>query len=310
MTRFSLVQAVLVCSAMVTLGRSQAAAGSAVPFSFVDNRMTIQCRINGAGPFTMIVDTGAPDVTIDPKLATQLGVRVHDAGSTVGAGNKPVLIGATQLHTLSVGSTSFTDVAASVIDLSEIRNKLGFPRLDGVVGYTVMKHYAVVVDADAHTISLDTERPAAPESATTTAFRGVTPNVSATIDGIPTTVIIDTGDRSSLTLFGPFAKEHNFYDRFPATSTIVTGYGIGGPVYGQVFTLPSLAIFGRQLSAVVTRASRQTGGVFTGTQQGGSVGEGVLKRFNIIYDYPKKEIVAWPSKYFTRSDRFVPPGQS
>ncbi|MBV8340393.1 MAG: aspartyl protease family protein [Candidatus Eremiobacteraeota bacterium] len=310
MARSSFLQAILVWGTIILLGQSQAARASAVPFTFVDNRMTIQCRINGAGPFTMIVDTGAPDVTIDSKIATQLGVRVRAAGSTIGAGNKPVLIGATQLRSLTVGETSFTDVAASVIDLSEIRTKLGFPRLDGVVGYTVMRRYAVVVDNDAHTISLDAERPPTPESATTTAFTGVIPSVAATIDGIPTTVIIDTGDRSSLTLFGPFAKEHKFYDRFPATSTIVTGYGIGGPVYGQVFTLPSLAVFGRQLSGVVTRASRQTGGVFTATQQGGSIGEGVLKRFDIIYDYPKKEIVAWPSKYFARSDRFVPPGQT
>jgi hypothetical protein len=33
-----------------------------------------------------------------------------------------------------------------------------------------------------------------------------------------------------------------------------------------------------------------------------------LKRFNIVYDYPRDNIIAWPSKYFTTPDAFVPPG--
>ncbi|MBV8223211.1 MAG: aspartyl protease family protein, partial [Candidatus Eremiobacteraeota bacterium] len=199
------------------------------------------------------------------------------------------------------------DVAATVIDLSEIRTKLGFAHLDGIVGYSIMRSYAVAVNADSDTISFLTARPTVPPSATTTPFSGVTPIVGATIDGIPTRVIIDTGDRSSLTLFGPFAHAHGYYGRDPSQSNVITGYGIGGPVYGDVFTLPSLEIFSRRLSGVVTRASRQTGGVFTGSQQAGSVGEGVLKRFNIVYDYPDKQIIAWPNSYFALTDRFNPP---
>jgi hypothetical protein len=36
-------------------------------------------------------------------------------------------------------------------------------------------------------------------------------------------------------------------------------------------------------------------------------GTGVLKRFNIVYDYPHNTIVAWPSRYFTTPDTFAPP---
>ena len=287
-------------------GRSETSSSISVPFIFVDNRMTIQCRINGAGPFTMIIDTGSPDIVVDPRTASLLAAHVHSAGTTSGAGNKVIHIGATELSSLSIGSRTFTNVPASVIDLSEIRTKLGFARLDGVIGYTIMKRFAVLVDVDSSTLSFQTA-PSTPSSASTTPFTGVIPIVHAMIDGIPTTVIIDTGDRSSLTLFGPFARAKGFYGRYPSQSNIITGYGIGGPVYGDVFRLPSFDIFGRQLKAVVTRASRQAGGVFTGSQQGGSVGEGVLKRFNIIYDYPRKQIIAWPNKIFSSSDRFVPP---
>ena len=38
-----------------------------VPFTYVDNRMVVDCMIDGQGPFAMIVDTGAPDITITPE---------------------------------------------------------------------------------------------------------------------------------------------------------------------------------------------------------------------------------------------------
>jgi len=111
-----------------------------------------------------------------------------------------------------------------------------------------------------------------------------------------------------LTLFGPFAKRNGFFGRYASKENIVTGYGLGGPVYADVFTLPSLDVFGSHLTEVVTRASRQTGGVFASTAGSASIGTGVLKRFNIVYDYPHNTIVAWPSGYFTAPDTFVPPG--
>jgi hypothetical protein len=136
----------------------------------------------------------------------------------------------------------------------------------------------------------------------------VLPEIHAVIDGLAGKVLVDSGDRSSLTLFGPFAKQNGFFGRHPSRENIVTGYGLGGPVYADVFTLPSLDVFGTHLTNVVTRASRQTGGVFASTSDSASIGTGVLKRFNIVYDYPHNTIVAWPSKYFMTADTFVPPG--
>jgi len=302
---------IIVLASALLAGPGQAlSAETTVPFTFVDNRMMIECKINSAGPFTMVVDTGSPDVVVDSSAAKVLNLEVRSNGTASGAGNNQAQIGATMLGSLAIGPKLFTSVSASVLDLSEIRTKLGFARLDGIVGYSIMKRFAVLVDADADTLTFLNAPPSVPASASTTPFTGVIPVIPATLDGIATSVIIDTGDRSSLTLFGPFAKSHGFYGRYPSQSNIVTGYGLGGPVYGDVFTLPSIDIFGKQVSGVVTRASRQTGGVFTSNQQGGSIGEGVLKRFNIVYDYPNKRIIAWPNKNFDLTDRFIPPPKS
>jgi predicted aspartyl protease len=300
-------------TAAFTVTLTAAAAGSpsstaTVPYSYVDNRMMVGCKIDGRGPFYMIVDTGAPDITITPETARRIGAVVVANGTMTGAGNRQVRMGSTTITTLSIGSIDLSDFGASVVDLSEIRTKLGFPRLDGVIGYPIFKRFSTFVNVDAGTISFAAMPPRTPPFATTTPLTGTIPTIAGSIDGISTQIIVDTGDRSSLTLFGPFAKTHGFYGRYPSRTNIVTGYGIGGPIRGDVFTIPSLDVLGRHLRGIVARASRQTGGVFTSTDQGGSIGTGVLKRFNVVYDYADKRIIAWPSKYFRSPDRFSPPG--
>jgi hypothetical protein len=256
----------------------------------------------------MILDTGSPSVAVTPETAAKLAVAVRDAGTVTGAGNKAAKNGRATIATLSLGNLTFKGLDADVLDLTEIRTKLHFLRLDGIIGYPVLKRFATFVDVDDKTITFAASAPPAPPNATTTRFEGVLPEIHAVIDGLAGKVLVDSGDRSSLTLFGPFAKQNGFFGRYPSRENIVTGYGLGGPVYADVFTLPSLDVFGTHLTNVVTRASRQTGGVFASTSDSASIGTGVLKRFNIVYDYPHNTIVAWPSKYFMTADTFVPPG--
>jgi hypothetical protein len=213
-------------------------------------------------------------------------------GTVTGAGDKAAKNGRAMISRLSLGKLTFKDQGTDVLDLTEIRTTFHFPHLDGIVGYPVLEHLTTFVDVDDKTITFASTAPPVPPNATTTRFSGVLPEIHAVIDGITGKVVVDTGDRSSLTLFGPFAKHNGFFGRYPSREDIVTGYGLGGPVYADVFTLPRLDVFGAHLTNVVTRASRQTGGVFASTADSASIGTGVLKRFNIIYDYPHNTIVA------------------
>lgn len=295
-------------AAFIVAAAAPPAAQTTIPFAYVDNRIVVECKIDGEGPFTMVLDTGSPSIAVTPETAAKLAVAVRDAGTVTGAGNKSAKNGRATIARLSLGSLTFKGLDADVLDLTEIRTKLHFPRLDGIIGYPVLKRFATFVDVDDKTITFAASAPPAPPNATTTRFEGVLPEIHAVIDGLAGKVLVDSGDRSSLTLFGPFAKQNGFFGRYPSRENIVTGYGLGGPVYADVFTLPSLDVFGTHLTNVVTRASRQTGGVFASTADSASIGTGVLKRFNIVYDYPHNTIVAWPSKYFMMADTFVPPG--
>jgi hypothetical protein len=295
-------------AALIAASAAPSAGQTTIPFTYVDNRIVVECEIDGQGPFAMILDTGSPSIALTPETAAKLAVAVRDAGTVTGAGNNAAKNGRAAIARLSLGNLTFNNLDADVLDLAEIRTKLHFPHLDGIVGYPVLKQFATFLDVDDKTITFAGAAPPVPPNAATTRFEGVLPEIRAVIDGVPGKVLVDSGDRSSLTLFGPFAKRNGFFGRYPSRENIVTGYGLGGPVYADVFTLPSLDVFGTHLTNVVTRASRQTGGVFAGTADSASIGTGVLKRFNIVYDYPHNTIVTWPSKYFMTPDTFVPPG--
>jgi hypothetical protein len=269
-----------------------------VPYTFVDNRVVIECKIDGKGPYAFVLDTGSSTTVIAPGVARALALRTAPAGQTTGAGNGSAAMSSTSLARLDIGDFSFANVATAVLDLSEIKNNIGFERFDGVIGYPTLAHLYTKIDADRHTVTFSHAPIAVPPTATNVPFTFDTNflvRIPATIGGIAGTVIVDTGDRSSLTLFRPFARRNHFYDTSPSLANVLTGFGIGGPVYGDVFRLPSFEVLGANLSYTVTRASRQAAGLFATGTESGSIGGGVLRHFDIVYDYPHRVMRAWPS---------------
>ena len=286
---------------------AQAAQTTSVPFTLFDNRIVIDATIDGEGPFAMIVDTGSSSVVITPAVAQRLRLATRANGSVTGAGSGSAAVSETRLSSLSIGALQFKDLHAEMIDLTPIQRAIGFPALDGIIGYDILRRLRVGVDMDAMKLTLSYPILPTPKSAAIVAFtvdgNGI-PQVPATVDGVRGTFVIDTGDRSSLTLFRHFARAHDFYAKAPIRNAI-TGVGIAGPIYSDV--LPTtVRLFGSTISGVVTRASLDKGGAFAVAPQDASIGTGLLKRFNIVYDYPDRMLFAWPSRFFGEADAYRP----
>lgn len=280
--------------ACVASGASAAPAATSLPFRSIDNRIVIRVAVDGK-PFSFVIDTGSSTTVVTPEVVAALGLQATAAGTTSGVGNATQTMQTTTLPSLRVGDLTFTNAPSVVVDLSIIREHIGFPHFDGVIGYSLLKAFAVNVDNDRSVLTLSRDPLQARPGARVVSFSGTLPHVGATLDRTPATIIIDTGDRSSLTLFKGFARAHGYYAAPGALRDVLTGYGIGGPVYGDVFRLGTLGVFGTRLYGVVTRASRQRGGAFASMSEAGSIGGGVLRRFNITYDYPHHMLSVSPS---------------
>lgn len=282
------------------------AASTTVPFTLFDNRILVDVTLDGEGPFAMIVDTGSGRLVISPSVAQRLDLPTRSAGAVTGAGSGSSRLALTRVPSVGLGALVYRELPADVIDLSPIRRAIGFPRLDGVIGYSMLRDRRVGVDMDARRLTISAGPLSVPKTAASVPFalRNDLINVAAAVDGVHGTFLVDTGDRWSLTLFRRFAEENDFY-RDALARNVVTGMGVGGLVYGDVLRT-TVSLFGQTVSGVVTRASRDRGGVFATGPEDASIGNGLLKRFNIVYDYVERKMYAWPSHGFADSDPFRP----
>ena len=108
----------------------------------------------------MILDTGSPSIAVTPETAAKLAIAVKGAESVTGAGSNAAKTGRAAIATLSLGRLTFNSLNADVLDLTEVRTKLHFPRLDGIIGYPILKRFATFVDVDDETITLAGTEPA------------------------------------------------------------------------------------------------------------------------------------------------------
>lgn len=292
---------------LATMTAPASALSATVPFELFDNRMLVTVSLDGKGPFSMIVDTGSSSLVITPDVARRLGIAARPAGRAYGAGSGSSALASARVPSLALGPLRFRNVNADVIDLSPIRHRFGFPALDGVIGYETLRRFRVGINMDASLITLSSTTPAIPKTASAVAFAvdadGLI-HIPAAVDGVHGTFLVDTGDRSSLTLFRRFAQANDFYRDAPVRN-VVTGYGVGGPIYSDLLRT-TVSLFGSTIPSVLTRASRDKGGAFATGPEDASVGMGLLKRFNLVFDYPDNKIFAWPSTLFAYADHRAP----
>jgi len=59
-------------AALIAVASAPPAGQSTIPFNYVDNRIVVECNIDGQGPFAMILDTGSPSIALTPETAAKL----------------------------------------------------------------------------------------------------------------------------------------------------------------------------------------------------------------------------------------------
>jgi membrane-associated protease RseP (regulator of RpoE activity) len=277
-----------------------------LPFELVDNRVFITCSIDGVPGFALIFDTGAGGLLLTPEAAARIHARTSASQPITGAGSGSLRTSQTKVNDVTIAGINFGRMTAQVADLGAIRRGIGFSRLDGVLGYDVFDRFAVGIDMDHRLMTLSREPVAASPSARTTAFsiRQNLIEIPASVDGRNGMVVLDLGDRSSLTLFEPFARRNGFYRAKPIVRNALTGFGVGGPIVASVLRT-RLDALGYSVPDVLTREPKPGGGgFFAGSKWSASIGTGFLRRFNMIFDFPRKQLVVWPSLQFECNDRY------
>lgn len=113
--------------------------------------ITVEAMVNGEGPFSFIVDTGASHSVISTHTAEKLGLTekasccesLHGRGAQ-GAGD-PVVARMATIESLRVGDTESRNIEVAIVDLANLSRTLQ-QTLDGIIGKNFMQNYKVIID--------------------------------------------------------------------------------------------------------------------------------------------------------------------
>ncbi len=204
-------------------------------------RMTVPVRVNDAGPFPFVVDTGANQSVISAELAALLGLPIGPTEPLNGiAGVKET---ATSSATLAVGARQESSVTLSILPAAAIGGPgmLGLDRLEGQRLTLDFRRESLVIEPSGRSFR-------DPGIVTVKARRrdGQLTLVDADLAGIPLTALLDSGAQNTV---GNHALRELATARHPDTrwARMPIVSATGQSIEGEMADLPRLRVGGMHL---------------------------------------------------------------
>ena len=277
-----------------------------LPFELIDNRVFIEVRLNGKGPYHFILDTGA-GATMGDNVARKLGLKAEDAGEGQGVGEKQQHFGRTQIAEVQIGELRLRDVEFGVTSLDDSPQVFGARPVDGIIGREVFERMVVKHDYIHRILTFTDPRKfnySGPGLIVPFERPRQIPVVDAELDGIHGKFGVDTGARSALLLYAPFCAQNRLQEKYGAKLEGVTGWGLGGPVRSLLARAKDLKIGDVRTRDLVIRLSTQKTGLTTSSAMAGLIGPDVLSQFDVTFDYARSRIIFEKNPNYGRRDSY------
>jgi hypothetical protein len=282
------------CAARPKIGtyriRAQIHKAVEVPLVSVDGVPFIQARVNGAGPFWFVVDTGAETDTVHSRLADQLQLQkvtkfwLNETVEGDWCKGIDLNIGGARYRPERVTAT------AALGDIEKVMER----QVDGVLGQGFFRCFIVELDYHRQVLRLHHRRRFRPEGESVPiTFVGFQPLIEATVEiasmpPMPGSFFVDTGAASELELADHFLERHGFDESaealFPTESMMLHGrfgtrsaYGVRMQVGASSVQKPLVQFGGDK-------------GLSYDKLCDGLIGSGFLRNFHVIIDYSRKRL--------------------
>lgn len=163
----------------------------------------VEARVNGAGPFLFLVDTGASVTIVDPSVAEEAALRsqVRIARLSADAGTKRVRARQARIDALDIGHAHFGGFDALVYPLGDLAGLIDLP-VTGIIGMPVIAMCTWTIDYARSEIEISTDPLPEPDGEHIHEFMydGTIPAVIVEAGGLKLAAGIDTGDTDIMEL--------------------------------------------------------------------------------------------------------------
>lgn len=260
-----------------------------IPFSWTPGQIELPVSVNGGEPVTFLLDTGAEYSIVSTALAAKLGLQ------TTRRGIRDFATGVT----LSFGGIELPNQEVMVMSCEGYRKR--GRAIEGLIGYDFFARYVVRIDFHARTLAV--AEPSSfrrPTGARTLPLRfvGRVPAIGVEVDfpgrkPVRAQVVIDTGASTALMLRHPFVTSQRLLQL--ATAEETSPSLASGTL--QLARLPArqMVFAGWTFDQPIVKAFRTTTGSGGYTDSDGILGNEVLRRFHVTFDYFRKTLSLEPN---------------
>jgi hypothetical protein len=283
------------------------------PFKFVNNLIIIPVVINNSDTLNFILDSGISTTMItelqeNDSLVLNFAREIQLQGLGVGEPLKGLHSYGNQIKIIGITGQN-QDIYVITDNVFQLSSKMGFP-IHGILGYSVFSNFIVSINYDSKLISFykpDNFKYTKRHSKYTSLpliLNNTKPYVNLTIidnseNVFSVKLLIDTGASHAVWLDKSSLPDMKIPEGSKET---YLGSGLNGDVFGYQGRLHELDINGNILNDVIVSFpdSLSISKAIGLNIRNGSIGSEILKRFNLIIDYPNQKISLKPNSNYRK----------
>jgi len=284
-------------------------------FTYSLRHVWVRASVNGLPPADFLLDTGASVTVIDSAYAAAHGIKAEGKLQAAGAGAAGgAALG--RIDSLRVVGPDGDGVAlagqnVAVLSLSPYLAPFFFREVSGVLGYDFISRFVLEVDFDRSLLVLHdpgTFVYAGAGKSVPLTLAGNIPVVKARIDDqYEGEFRLDIGSGSTVDLHGPFVARHGLQQK-AAVRHQVQGGGFGGSFATTVTRMKKMEIGPFSWTEPMILFSGATSGGLASEDFAGNIGNHILERFKVTFDYERRVVHLEPGARFGQRDYFTSAG--
>ena len=278
-----------------------------IPFkTYSGGVIVIEAYINNHNqPLSFILDTGSGGISLDSTTCSDLNIVLRPTDTTVSGigGVKKVSFAFNQK--LKTGNLITDSLNFYVNDYSLLGSVYG-EKIDGIIGYSFLSRYILDINFDSAHIKIYSPGSFKYKKNGNILKPGFSRLIAFPItvkDKIKTTsnFFLDTGAGLCLLITDQFLKDHNIL--LPRRRPVATQVqGMGGKKIMRLTVVKSIKFGSYVFRNVPANLYNDEDNVTSYPYTAGLLGNDIMRRFNIVFNYPKREMHIIPNSNF--DDKF------
>ena len=286
-----------------------------IPFEYHNDFIVVKVLFNKRFPLNFVFDTGAEHtILLKKEIAEVMEIPFERRIQIVGSDMQEVLYAylARRIH-FKINEISIPNKSILVLekDYFDFEERVGV-NVEGIIGADVFKSYRLSINYDTKTIKLSPSSTKSPRNyeAIPIEIHKNKPYLNSIIElsdttSVPVKLLIDTGAGLALLLH---TDTHSDLELPAQVIPGEVGVGLGGTIDGFLGRVKKLPLKDSKLRLldVVTNFQELNSGLETSllNARNGIIGNKILRRFQVIIDYPQEKLYLKANKRYKQKFEF------